>query len=210
MSWDIIQHLCVPGKLSHAQISPFTTIANYCASLQPPQCTIEKAAHCHVAVWFPRIFPPPPPPPPHATSWFLIIRRQGNGPLHRITGWFLEEANFSLLYSRDGLCWKHVLETAHWYRDGIKENLLHFLQSAFIMSTSCSVTLECLPKSWVAHWGSRKGDQVEVDPWSCGACMLLLNLIIKSVLWDQPVEQVHCTHLLVPWHPSHLDGWSPY
>ena len=29
---------------------------------------------------------------PHATSWFLIIKRRGNGPLHciSITGWFIE------------------------------------------------------------------------------------------------------------------------
>ena len=118
MSWNVILHLCVFGKLSHAQISPFTTITNYSASLQPLAVYNSKAVH-GVLQFCSHVYssPHPSPPPPHATSWFLIIRRQGNGPLHRITGWFLEEANFSFKRGRYGLSCKNILETgqSRWY-----------------------------------------------------------------------------------------------
>ena len=113
-SSQIMLSQCVCGKLFRAQISPFATITNYCASLQPLQYVVQYI----IAVWFPRIFLPPTTPPPQATSWFLIIRRQGNGPLHRITGWFLEEANFSLLCTCAKTPSKQVNE------DDIGDNLL--------------------------------------------------------------------------------------
>ena len=97
----------------------FTLRNNYQLLCFPVTSPVLHDVHCSTLQFGSHVYSSPPPlPPPQATSWFLIIRRQGNGPLHRITGWFLEEANFSLLCTCAKTPWKQVNE------DDIGDNLL--------------------------------------------------------------------------------------
>ena len=72
-SSQIMLSQCVCGKLFRAQISPFATITNYCASLQPLQYVVQYI----IAVWFPRIFLPHHSPLPTPLPDFSSLDVRG-------------------------------------------------------------------------------------------------------------------------------------